>query len=282
MLRRRCGTSRTPGSRAIARRVPNARACRSRTAAASRPDRARRARSAWRRSTSARSRRRVPGRRRPRRRDSCPRTRCRASRASCGCRPRSRRDSGPAPRRHLVVVTGAARERGDRGGGERQSDRLGTDGQQTCHVMRLARVVHVGHDRASRPQAGVRERDVDRSHGEHGGDRRPIGPGVDVAHDQDRLTVGGRGHRFGAEPLGARRAGRAAPRPARHVASKRRPDGRSHRKKLSNSSSAAALGSSLRSERPRAEQDGERHHRPLAQMVHRPGSSPARTAVAGG
>ena len=135
-------------------------------------------------------------------------------------------------------------------------------------MVRLARVVRLGHDRAARPQARVRQRDVDRPHGEHGGDRRSIGSGVGVAHHQDRLSVGGGGHRLGAEPSerGAQTGGAASGTPC----GVQPPAGGS----LPPEEALELLqrrgrGVVDQERRPRAEEHGERHHRPFAEMVHR-------------
>ena len=234
-----------------------------------RPVPGRRARSRWRRNTSVRSRRRAPGRRRPRRRDSCPRTRCRASRASCGCRPRSPRGSGPVPRRRSSSSSPAPSERAQRpsrqragAGPPRRRRRGGTPRDAT-----LAR-------RRPRPRSSIAsavpqfvERDVHRPTASTDGIGARSGPAATSLTTRIGSAVGDGGHRLGAEPPERdTQSGGAAPH--RHVASNRLPDvaptGRSSR-----TPRAPQTAGRPQQRRPRAEQHAERHHRPLAEMIHR-------------
>ena len=167
----------------------------------------------------------------------------------------------------LLVVSGGASQRGDRRGGEREPDRLGTHGQQTGDVVRLPRVVDVGDERASGPQSRACERDVHRPDREHGRDGRPVGTRSEVAHHQDRLAVGHRRHRLGAEPSERDpEAGRSAMHaPGRVQPPSGRPFPLEEALELLERGGGRVVA---QQRRPRAEQDAERHHRPLAEMIH--------------
>ncbi len=133
--------------------------------------------------------------------------------------------------------------------------------------MRLARVVDLGDERAAGPEPGLGERHVHGPDGEHGRDRRTVGAGGGVAHDQDRLSVGGRGQRLGGDPSerDPQTGGTSMHAPCRVQPASRAPLPQEEALELLERRRLRVVD---QERRPRSEQHAERHHRALPEMIH--------------